>query len=110
MAKQRLRGNDAEEIPKAKLSRENFKKSLRLFTYLGQHKWKFTLGMVFLIASAGIGLVFPLISRKMFSFFGESGKPMAEMEFELYDIGKILLIILLAQGVISFGRVYMFAQ
>ncbi len=110
MAKRRLRSNDVEDIPKAKFNKENFKKSLRLFTYLGQQKWKFFLGMLFLGASAGIGLIFPLISGKMFSFFGETGKPMAQMELELYDIGKILLIILLAQGVISFGRVYMFAQ
>jgi len=110
MAKRNRMGGDEEELPKAKLNKENFKKSLRLFTYLGQQKWKFFLGMLFLGASAGIGLVFPLLSGKMFSFFGETGKPQAQMELELFGIGKILLIILLAQGVISFGRVYMFAQ
>ena len=110
MAKRRLKSDGDEEIPKAKFSKENLKKSLRLFTYLGQQKWKFFLGMLFLGASAGIGLIFPLLSGKMFSFFGETSKPQAQMELELFGIGKILLIILLAQGVISFGRVYMFAQ
>lgn len=110
MAKKGPPGSDNEELPKAKLSKENFKKSLRLFTYLGAQKWKFLMGMLFLAASAGIGLVFPLISGKMFSFFGETGIPQAQMETELFATGKILLIILLAQGVISFGRVYMFAQ
>jgi ABC-type multidrug transport system fused ATPase/permease subunit len=66
--------------------------------------------MFFLVASAGIGLIFPLISGKMFSFFGETGRPADVMETELYHIGKILLIILLVQGAFSFGRVYMFAQ
>ncbi|HWY38517.1 MAG TPA: ABC transporter transmembrane domain-containing protein [Bacteroidia bacterium] len=110
MAKRGPRGGDDEELPKAKFSKENFKKSLRLFTYLGRHKWKFFTGMLFLIASAGIGLIFPLISGKMFSFFGETGIPQSQMEAELFKTGKILLVILLAQGVISFGRVYMFAQ
>ncbi|MGZ3903856.1 MAG: ABC transporter ATP-binding protein [Bacteroidia bacterium] len=110
MAKRGRPGTDNEELPKAKFSKENFKKSLRLFTYLGAQRWKFLLGMLFLAASAGIGLVFPLISGKMFSFFGETGIPQAQMETELFATGKILLIILLAQGVISFGRVYMFAQ
>jgi ABC-type multidrug transport system fused ATPase/permease subunit len=110
MAKRGPPGSDNEELPKAKFSKENFKKSLRLFTYLGKHKWQFSLGMLFLAASAGIGLIFPLISGKMFSFFGETGIPQAQMESELYDTGKILLVILVAQGVISFGRVYMFAQ
>jgi len=110
MAKRGRPGGENEELPKAKFNKENLKRSLRLFTYLRQHKWKFIVGMFFLAASAGIGLVFPLISGKMFSFFGETGKPVAQMETELYDIGKIMLIILLVQGVFSFGRVYMFAQ
>ena len=99
-----------EELPKAKLSIENLRKSMRLFSYLRQYKWKFAAGMILLGASAAIGLVFPLISGKMFSFFGETGKSAEEMENELYDIGKILLVILLVQGVFSFGRVYLFAQ
>ncbi len=110
MAKRGRPGTDNEDLPKAKLSKQNLKKSLRLFTYLGQHKWKFISGMFFLTASAAIGLVFPLVSGKMFSFFGETGKPQAQMELELFGIGKIMLIILLVQGVFSFGRVYMFAQ
>ncbi len=110
MAKRNRGGGDEDELPKAKFNKENFKKSLRLFTYLGQHKWKFLLGMLFLAASAGIGLIFPLLSGKMFSFFGETGKPQAQMELELMGVAKILLLILVAQGVISFGRVYMFAQ
>lgn len=110
MAKRVRPGTENEELPKAKFTKENFKKSLRLFTYLGRHKWQFFLGMLFLGASAGIGLVFPLISGKMFSFFGETSLSKPEMEAELFNTGKILLIILLAQGVISFGRVYMFSQ
>lgn len=110
MAKRGRPGVENEDLPKAKLSKENLKKSLRLFTYLGQHKWQFVAGMFFLAASAAIGLVFPLISGKMFSFFGETGKPADVMESELYRIGKILLLILLVQGVFSFGRVYMFSQ
>ena len=110
MAKRERIATRNEELPKSKLSKENFKKSMRLFTYLGRHKWQFFIGMLFLGASAAIGLVFPLISGKMFSFFGETAIPKAQMESELYDTGKILLVILLAQGVISFGRVFMFAQ
>ncbi len=110
MAKRGRPGTENEELPKAKLSKENLKRSLRLFTYLGQHKWKFIAGMFFLASSAGIGLIFPLVSGKMFSFFGETGKPAEQMEMELKEVGKLLLVILLVQGVFSFGRVYMFAQ
>jgi ABC-type multidrug transport system fused ATPase/permease subunit len=113
MAKRRGAGptnSDTEELPKAKLSLANFKKSLRLFGYLGKHKWKFILGMIFLVGSAGVGLVFPLKSGEMFGYLGESVKGPDQVRAELMSIGLILLVILLAQAVFSFGRVYLFAQ
>jgi ABC-type multidrug transport system fused ATPase/permease subunit len=110
MAKKDGRHTPDKDLPKAKLSLQNIKKSFRLFEYLGKNKWKFAMGMFFLVGTAAVGLVFPVVSGKMFSFFGESGKPLVQMELELYDIGKILLLILLIQGVFSFGRVFMFAQ
>jgi ABC-type multidrug transport system fused ATPase/permease subunit len=113
MAKRRGAGptnSDTDELPKAKLSLANFKKSLRLFGYLGKHKWKFILGMIFLVGSAGVGLVFPLKSGEMFGYLGESVKGPDQVRAELMSIGLILLVILLAQAVFSFGRVYLFAQ
>ena len=101
---------DKKDLPKAKLTRENIQKSLRLFTYIKRSRWKFTLGMFFLLGTAAVGLLFPVISGKMFGYFGQSGIPADEMERELYSTGKILLLILLVQGIFSFGRVFMFAQ
>ena len=113
MAKRRGAGptnSDTDELPKAKLSLANFKKSLRLFGYLGKHKWKFILGMIFLVGSAGVGLVFPLKSGEMFGYLGESVKAPDQVRTELMSIGLILLVILLVQAAFSFGRVYLFAQ
>ncbi len=101
---------DTDELPKAKLSLANLKKSLRLFSYLGSQKWKFILGMFFLAGSAGIGLVFPLKSGEMFGFFGETTQPVEEIKSQLINIGLVLLAILVTQALFSFGRVYMFAQ
>jgi hypothetical protein len=92
MAKRRGAGptnTDTDELPKAKLSLANFKKSLRLFGYLGKHKWKFILGMVFLVGSAGVGLVFPLKSGEMFGYLGESVKSPDQVRTELMSIGLI---------------------
>ena len=104
------RNSDTDELPKAKLSLVNLKKSLRLFSYLGSQKWKFILGMFFLAGSAGVGLIFPLKSGEMFGFFGESTEPVEVIRTELINIGIVLLFILLLQALFSFGRVYMFAQ
>lgn len=112
MARRGNRGqhDEVDELPKVKLSWTNLKRSFRLFSYLGNYKWHFALGMFFLIATAGVGLLFPLKSGTMFGYFGESNKPQADMIKELYHLGGILLLILLIQGFFSFGRVYMFTQ
>src|SRR4051812_6250656 len=99
-----------DELPKAKLTLSNLKRSLRLFGYLGKHKWKFTLGMIFLAASAGVGLIFPLKSGEMFGYLGETVKTSEQIRTELFDIGMILGLILIAQALFSFGRVFFFAQ
>lgn len=115
MAKQDRRGGGPtdtkkDELPKAKLSLANFKRSMRLFSYLGKQKWKFVLGMIFLVGSAGVGLVFPLKSGQMLGYLAENGMPVEQVRTELMTIGLVLLTILVLQAAFSFGRVYFFAQ
>jgi len=110
MAKRGFERDKKEDLPKAKLSKENLKKSLRLFTYLKGQKWQFAIGMFFLAGTAIVGLVFPILSGKLFSFFGETGISKESMEAQLKQTGLLLLIILLIQGFFSFGRVFMFSR
>ncbi len=111
MAKgRRANGNDFDELPKAKLTLANLKKSLRLFGYIRKEKWKFIAGMFFLIGTAAVGLLFPLKSGSLFGFFGAESSSPEILKQSLYETGFVLLIILLIQGVFSFGRVYFFTQ
>ncbi len=115
MAKEQRRGagpvNDGtDELPKAKLSLANLKKSLRLFEYLQKQKWKFLMGMLFLVASAGIGLIFPLKAGSLFGFLSDTKMNAPEKFDQLGQLGATLFYILLFQGLISFGRVYFFSQ
>lgn len=115
MAKQgSSRGKSANsstaDLPKAKLNWTNIKKSMRLFSYLERQKWKFILGMFFLVGTASVGLLFPLKSGSLFGFFGNNTLPTDQLKAQLYDLGFILLVILLIQGIFSFGRVYFFTQ
>lgn len=99
-----------DDIPKATLSKENFKKSIGLFKYLGDHRWMFVAGMIFLLLSGGIGLVFPMFSGKMFGVFGDTTSSPAELTEKLQKIGLILLAILASQGIFSFCRIYFFTR
>ena len=103
--------NDLQDMPKAKLNAENFKKGARLFDYLGKQKWTFAIGLIFLVLSAGVGLLFPMMSGKMFGMLGASDKTqMIENLKKLDNIGFTLLLILVVQGFFSFGRVFMFTR
>lgn len=103
--------NDLQDMPKAKLNAENFKKGARLFDYLGKQKWTFAIGLIFLVLSAGVGLLFPMMSGKMFGMLGTSDKSqLVENLKKLDNIGLTLLFILVVQGFFSFGRVFMFTR
>jgi len=93
------RSNELQDMPKAKLNAANFKKGSRLFSYLGGQKWAFGLGMLFLILSASVGLLFPLLSGKMFGMLGNGDKTqMLENLKKLDGLGVKLLLILVVQG------------
>src|SRR5687767_1719179 len=98
------------ELPRAKINLTNLRKSLRLFSYLQKQKWKFFMGMFFLVATASVGLLFPLKSGSLFGFFGNDSLPREVLKEQLYDLGLVLLLILILQGFFSFGRVYFFTQ
>lgn len=104
-----VKHKDKDDLPKAKFSRENFKKSLRLFKYLGESKWIFILGMFFVLGTAIVGLFFPLIAGKMFGYFGQSNLTPEKFKDSVSGTGFELLILLLVQGAVSFGRVYTFS-
>lgn len=105
-----IKHKDKHDIPKAKFSSENLKKSLGLFSYLGNQKWQFALGMFFLFVSAGIGLYFPMLSGKMFGIFGDTTSSSEELVKKLSNIGFILFVVLATQGIFSFLRVYFFTK
>ena len=89
------RSNELQDMPKAKLNAENFKKGARLFSYLGNQKVAFGFGMLFLILSASVGLMFPLLSGKMFGMLGNGDKTkMIENLKKLDGLGLKLLLIL----------------
>jgi ABC-type multidrug transport system fused ATPase/permease subunit len=104
-----INGKDKKDLPKAKLSVENFRKSFKLFDYLKNEKWKFVIGMICLGFSAGVGLYFPMVAGKLLGVFGDDTTPKEILMERLQKVGLTLLVLLTAQGIFSFGRVYFFS-
>jgi ABC transporter fused permease/ATP-binding protein len=90
-----------DDLPKAKLNKSNLKKAYRLFGYVGRHKWKFFLGMLFLVLTGATALAFPWL-------MGELIKSAEISSGEINRLGLILLGMFAAQAVFSFFRVVLF--
>jgi ABC-type multidrug transport system fused ATPase/permease subunit len=108
MAK-RVKHKAEDDIPKARLSKENFKKSFRLLKYLGKSKWLFGLGMLFIAGTAAVGLYFPVAAGKMFGYLGQTGEATEKFKDMVSGTGIELFILLIIQGLVSFGRVFTFS-
>jgi ABC-type multidrug transport system fused ATPase/permease subunit len=108
----RAKPNASDDLPKAKLSMQNFKRSLRLFSFVGKHKWKFFLGLFFLGGTVFTALVFPKLIGNLMGLIGNSGENINK-DFKLesaYDIGIKLLVLFAFQAIFSFFRVVTFTS
>jgi ABC-type multidrug transport system fused ATPase/permease subunit len=93
-----------DDLPKAKLNKTAFKSSLRLFEYVGEHKWKLYVGLLFLIFTGGTALLFPMM-------LGNLVKTVEKKDFtQINEIGLYLILVLSLQSVFSYFRVYLFVN
>ncbi|MBU2915842.1 MULTISPECIES: ABC transporter ATP-binding protein [Reichenbachiella] len=102
MAREKLKEED-----KRKLNGENFKKLYSIFQYIVPYKSKFLVGLVFLVVGSFLLLAFPLVAGKLIDVAG------GDQSWYLTDINQVALAlmgILFLQGIISYFRVYLFAQ
>jgi len=79
------------------------KELFKLYRFLKPYRWKFALGMVFLLISSGASLMFPKFLGNMVDL-GNKGKVISEIS----RTGLILLVILIVQAVFSYSRTRIF--
>jgi len=98
-----------EELPKAQINRETLKNISKLLSYLRPYRAKFFGAMFFLLLSSLVGLAFP-------SFIGgliDAAQGKATSKFlpaSIQGIGLLALLVLFAQGFVSFFRILWFVQ
>ena len=78
---------------------------LKLYRFLKPYRWKFALGMSFLLISSGASLMFPKFLGNMVDL-GNKGKMISEIS----HTGLILLAIILVQAVFSYSRIRIFVE
>jgi ABC-type multidrug transport system fused ATPase/permease subunit len=95
---------ETEDLPKAKINKASLKQVSRLFEFIGTHKWKLYLGMIFLALTGGTALLFPwllggLVDQVKVNDFSK-----------INEIGIYLIILLSAQSIFSYFRIYLFVN
>ncbi|MGB7528664.1 ABC transporter ATP-binding protein [Sphingobacterium cellulitidis] len=111
MARPRLNSGDShsEDLPKPKLNKEILKKALQIFSYIKPFKWKFILGMIFLIFSSLTMLTFPALLGAMIDA-AQGRQKYPWLAGSVMYIGGVSLIILSFQSIISFFRIRLFVE
>ncbi|WP_421874715.1 ABC transporter ATP-binding protein [Marinoscillum sp.] len=92
---------------KKRISRDGFNNLLGIFKYMWPYKASFIIGLILLIVSSSIFMVFPYVSGKLIDL--ASG----DQDWFIDNIGTaalVLLGVLFFQSVVSFFRVVLFAR
>jgi ABC-type multidrug transport system fused ATPase/permease subunit len=91
--------------PSKTISTERLRQALEIFEFVKPYKWHLIGGLALLFVSSLVFMIFPFLAGQMVDIAqGKSKYPIT-----LDDIGLVLLIILVAQGFVSYGRVQLFA-
>lgn len=97
-----------EELPKAKVNADSLKRASRLFGFMGKHRWKFFFGMFFLLCTGATALLFPQLLGNLMGIIGRENASEESLLAAADKYGMWIIVLLSAQAVASFFRVYFF--
>ncbi|OQP62594.1 multidrug ABC transporter ATP-binding protein [Niastella vici] len=100
-------GTRKPDMPKAKLTKENLKEALLIFSYLKPYRWSFITGLLFIALSSGTTMAFPYFLKKLI----DSAHSLSQGQHAIAPgtIALWMLGILTLQMIFSFFRVYLFS-
>ena len=99
------------DVPKKKLTKESFRQGLRIFRFTLPYRTKFIIGTVLLTLSSASTMAFPWLIGKLAD--PASGHPVVLPNGVAVTINQIALgfaVLILLQGLFSFGRIWLFTQ
>ncbi len=92
------------DLPKSKITKTSLNKATLIFNYAGNHRWKFYVGLVFLLLTGATALAFP----KLMGMLIDCVKNKSYTQANTIALG--LVVILLFQSVFSFFRLSLFVN
>lgn len=92
------------DLPKAKITATSLNKALLIFKYSGKNKWKFYVGLVFLLMTGATALAFPKLMGMLIDCVREKDLSKAN------NVALALVAILFLQSIFSFFRLSLFVN
>ncbi len=97
----RFKEND---LPKSKITATSLQKATVIFEYAGNHRWKFYVGLIFLLFTGATALAFPKLMGMLIDCVKNKDNTQANM------IAAGLIVILFLQSIFSFFRLSLFVN
>lgn len=94
---------------KIKLQKGAWKKAFQIFKYFSPYKLKFGIGMLILVVSSSLSMLFPALVGKLID--AVNGQPVDYLGYTFYGINSLaiaLFILFGIQAVFAFFRIYLF--
>lgn len=104
MARRRL--NKEEDTPKVKLNKESLKEAIKIFEFVRPYRLHLIIGLILLSISSLVFLGF----LRMFTELIRVAEGKDFYGLNLNDMGLLMVIVLVIQGIISYFRVTLFAH
>ncbi|MEO1624657.1 MAG: ABC transporter transmembrane domain-containing protein [Bacteroidota bacterium] len=95
-----------DKATRPKVNREQFREALKIFVFIKPYRWLLVIGMVLLFLSSLVFMIFPYLAGQMVDI----AQKQSDYNWTLVDVGWILLVVLVVQGLISYSRVMLFAH
>lgn len=95
---------------RVKVSKEAWKKAIKIFRFLKPYKLKFSIGLIFLLLSSASSMLFPGLMGKLID--ADSSGPVSDIN-NLGNINTIALVlfgVFVMQAIFSFFRILLFSQ
>jgi len=97
----RFKEND---LPKSKITASSLSKASLIFQYAGNHRWKFYIGLIFLLLTGATALAFPKLMGMLIDCVKNKDNTQAN------NIALGLVVILFLQSIFSFFRLSLFVN
>jgi len=90
---------------KKKITLPGLRRLFKLYHYIKPYRYEYGLGLLFLLGSSAASLVFPKLLGELVDY-GNQGK----LGQEINRIALILIVVLVAQSVFSYFRIFLFVR